>query len=179
MKIRKNSMKKWFLWGILWSLTVGAAPLEINFNGNLKISGLDREQSATSRRPVQFASQGGVIIGPEQALKLFHEGRLNDETGTLVMQLMPLDWKGGNKDFQFFFHCRNRADGSITMLQKGTDGKLTFLIGFLKKFSKVAVPIDTWEPGRWYTVQVNWTSESLEIFLDGKTDGKVPRKYES
>lgn len=171
-------MKKWFLWVILWSLTVGAAPLEINFDGNLKISGLDREQSATSRRPVQFAPQGGVVIGPEQALKLFHAGRLNDETGTLVMRLMPLDWKGGNKDFQFFFHCRNRADGSIAMLQKSTDGKLTFLIGFLKKFSKVAVPIDTWEPGRWYTVQVNWTRESLEIFLDGKTAGKVPRKYE-
>jgi hypothetical protein len=168
-----------FLWIAMCCLSVGAAPLVMDFDGGLKITGLDRDQTATSRRPVQFARQGGVVIGPEQALKLFHSGKLNGESGSLVMQLMPLDWTGGNKEFQFFFHCRNRADGSIVMLQNGTDGKLTFLIGFLNKFSKVSVDNSNWKPGQWHLVQVNWTREALEIFLDGKSAGKAPRaRYE-
>lgn len=160
------------------NLAVSASPLEMDFRGTLKISGLDREQNATSRQPVRFAPRGGVILGPEQVLKFFHAGKLNGENGTLVMRLMPLDWEGGNRDFQFFLHCRSRSDGSIAMLQKSTDGKLTFLIGFLKKFSKVAADIDHWQSNQWHTVQVNWTRDSLEIFLDGKPAGKAARKYE-
>lgn len=150
----------------------------MNFRGDLTITGLQRPQNATSRQPVRFAPQGGVIFEPEQALKLFHSGKLNDENGSLIMRLMPLDWEGGNKDFQFFLHCRNRMDGSIVMLQKSTDGKLTFLIGTLKKFNKVTADIDYWKAGQWYTVQVNWTCEKLDIHIDGEAVGSAPRKYE-
>lgn len=170
-------MKTLTLFLIAASMTAAAAPLEMDFRGNLEIRGLVRERIAMSRKPVKFAPRGGVALGPEQVLKIASEDKLSSENGTLVMRLMPLDWEGDNRKFQFFLHCRNHADGSIVMLQKSTDGKLTFLIGHLKKFSKVSADIGHWKRGQWHTVQVNWTRECMEIFLDGRMAGKAARRY--
>ena len=115
--------------------------MSMNFDGDLQIRGLARQQTASSRRPIEFAQQGGVKIGPRNSVAFRHEGKLNAQQGTLVMRLMPLDWSGGDNNFQFFFHCRNYDDRSVVMLESATDGKLTFLIGFLHNFSKVSIDI--------------------------------------
>ncbi|HOG49697.1 MAG TPA: hypothetical protein PKY10_03835 [Lentisphaeria bacterium] len=150
--------------------------LSMHFDGNLQIQGLARQQTASSRRPIEFVQQGGVKIGPLNSVAFRHEGKLNAQQGTLVLRLMPLDWSGGDNNFQFFFHCRNYDDRSVVMLESATDGKLTFLIGFLHNFSKVAIDISDWRPGVRHQVQANWNEKLLEMYVDGKLAGSASRR---
>lgn len=161
--------------GFLWLANAEVKMLKMDFSGNLAISGLDRDLSATSRQPVEFAPNGGVVIGSENCLKVPHLGRLNPEHGTLEISITPLDWAGNSKDFQFFFHCRNSEDSSIAMLEKTPDGNIIFLIGFLKKFSKVSMPVNDWKQGEKHLVKAVWTSDKLEIYQDGKLCSSAPR----
>ncbi|MFA6480841.1 MAG: discoidin domain-containing protein, partial [Victivallaceae bacterium] len=152
--------------------------LKMDFHGDLKISGLEREATAAGSGPVRFASGSGVVVGADNSLKIPHYGRLNPEEGMLEMRIRPLDWDGAAKEFQFFFHCRNREDGSIVMLQKDPDGNVAFLIGFLKKFAKVSIPATDWKPGGRYMLKAVWTRDRLELYQDGKLRASAPRHYE-
>lgn len=168
-------MKRLVLLAGLLGCAAAAAPLSMEFNGNLAVQGLGRPVQGEGK--AKFADHESAVISRKDCYFIPHCGKLNPDKGALEVRLKPLDWDGLEPAYQFFFICRGK-DHDAVQLQRAPNGYLQFVIGSRPVFSAISRPVADWKTGEWHTVRVTWDRERLGMTVDGQAVKKVKRRYQ-
>lgn len=152
-------------------LSAGEAAMVMDFNADLKITGLPRPGQVTGTP--RFAEGHAVVIGPQDRFLVPHAGALSAAAGTLEMRLRAVDWSGADQSFKFFFHARTQDD--IIQLRKNPSGRLQFLIGRLPHPFYIDADASDWHAGEWRTIRAVWSQDKAALYVEGQQRVEKPR----
>lgn len=104
---------------------------------------------------------------------------LDFSTGSISLWVKPLDWDGKiSRHFNIFIRA---ADDKNTMLvyKFFNSENMRFLNGFLNQDRSTFIDglIRFWQKEQWHHVAVVWTTEDIQMYLDGKLTNSKKLRY--
>lgn len=94
------------------------------------------------------------------------EGNINLHQGTLCFWVKPLDWSGGDEDFNVLFYT-HAGPNYFQIYKFFHDDRLLFLRGEQEKWTDTHYRSRDWRPGQWHHLAVTWSPEEMRMFLNG------------
>lgn len=96
---------------------------------------------------------------------------LAPQQGTVEMWVCPLDWDGGEEKHHVFFEAN--GVGSLGLFKHPKDGLIMSAgAGIAEALTgNVRMDISSWKRGAWHHIAGTWSTNGLQVYVDGKPSG--------
>jgi hypothetical protein len=108
----------------------------------------------------------GVELNNREFISYTGTGIINPGHGTISFWVKPVNWKmhDGGKYYHKLITVRRKNKLLLRLLREGSSNMLSLHYAGGKVY---AMP--KWEPGEWHKIDFTWNSNSLKLYIDGKT----------